>query len=558
MSRTTQNTNPCNTFIGRPLRSWALGALIVASCAQSEVNQGDVSGGKAGASGGGAKGGTAIVDVEPTDPVFVPQRIRRLSNFEFERSVASLLNVDDHPARAFAPDLRQRDFTANASQRVDPTFVAQLEAAARTLAEKTKDKLAQSCAAGDRGCAEAFIKSWVSAAYRRPLVADEIKELLAVYDVGAADGGYKSGIELLITATLQSASFLYLVEVGEGEEKNGSVQMSSPELAAAISYLVTGGPPDQELKKAAESKLLSDGTERRKQAERLFASMESRGQMQRLLKEWLDLDRLEEMGKDNKAYPKFDELRPQMVKETESFINEVLYSDDASLNKLLSADYTVAESGLVSFYGATMASPRVSLSSTRRRGILNQASFLAVHGKDSESSPVKRGVAILEKIMCIEFPTPAELNIAVVPPEPDPNATTRQRFAKHGEDAKCAVCHNQIDAVGFTFEGFDGMGGSRTKENNKPIDTTSKVEAGGVSGMMADSAELVEKIAASSDAAGCFALNFFRFASAQSGEGTERKFDEFYKYLDEPTRGNIKNLLFSFVQSDVFARRRVR
>jgi len=557
MSRTTQNTNSRNVFVGRLLKSCALGLVIVSGCAQPEVNQGNVSAGKTGSSGGG-KGGAAVVEVEPTDPVFVPQRIRKLSNFEYERSVASLLNVDDRPARAFAPDLRQRDFTANASQRVDPTYVAQLEAAARTLAGKTKDNLAQSCAAADRGCAESFIKSWVSAAYRRPLVADEIKDLLAVYDVGAADGGYKSGIELVITASLQSASFLYLVEVGNGDAKNGSVQMSSPELAAAISYLVTGGPPDQELKKAAEANSLSDGNERRKHAERLFSTMESRGQMQRMVKEWLNLDRLEEMGKDNKTYPRFDELRPQMVKETDSFINEVLYSDDASLKKLLSADYTVAESGLASFYGATMASPRVSLSSTRRRGILNQASFLAVHGKDSESSPVKRGVSILKKIMCIEFPTPAELNINVVPPDPDPNATTRQRFAKHGEDPKCSACHNQIDAVGFTFEGFDGMGGARTNENNKPIDTTAKVEVGSVTGMMADSAELVEKIANSSDAAGCFALNFFRFASAQSGEGTERKFDEFYKTLDEPTRGNIKNLLFSFVQSDVFARRRVR
>jgi hypothetical protein len=557
MSRITQNTYQWNGFAGRLFGPLAFGALIVAGCARSEVDQGNVSGGKTGSSSGG-KGDAPLVDVEPDDPVFVPQRIRKLSNFEFERSVASLLNVDDHPARAFAPDLRQRDFTANASQRVDPTYVAQLEAAARTLAEKTKDKLAQSCAAADRGCAESFIKSWAGAAYRRPLVADEIKDLLAVYDVGAADGGYKSGIELVITATLQSASFLYLVEVGEGDAKNGSVQMSSSELAAAISYLVTGGPPDQELKKAAESNALSDGNERRKHAERLFATMESRGQMQRLLKEWLQLDRLEEMGKDNKTYPRFDELRPQMVKETEAFINEVLYSDDASLKKLLSADYTVAESGLTSFYGATMASPRVSLASTRRRGILNQASFLAVHGKDSESSPVKRGVAILKKIMCIEFPTPAELNIKVVPPDPDPNATTRQRFAKHGEDPKCSACHSQIDAVGFTFEGFDGMGGARTKENDKPIDTSAKVEAGSINGMMADSAELVDKIAGSTDAAGCFALNFFRFASAQSGEGTEKKFEEFYKSLDEPTRGNIKNLLFSFVQSDVFARRRVR
>ncbi len=214
---------------------------------------------------------------------------------------------------------------------------------------------------------------------------------------------------------------------------------------------------------------------------------------------------------------------------------------------------------MASFYGATTADKRVNLAGVRRRGIINQAAFLAVHGNDTESSPVKRGVSVLKKLMCLEFPSPTELNIAVVPPPADPNATTRQRFAQHGSDPACAGCHKTIDAVGFTFEGFDGMGGARTQENGKTVDTTSTLsDVGSIGGPLQDSAQLAEKIAESPELAECFALNFFRFASAQSGEGTEKKFLELYGGFDESQRSNIKQVLFAFVQSDVFSRRRVR
>ena len=50
--------------------------------------------------------------------------------------------------------------------------------------------------------------------------------------------------------------------------------------------------------------------------------------------------------------------------------------------------------------------------------------------------------------------------------------TVRQLVEKHASDAKCAVCHQRIDPLGFALEGFDAIGRRRDKDlGDRPIDT---------------------------------------------------------------------------------------
>ena len=126
------------------------------------------------------------------------------------------------------------------------------------------------------------------------------------------------------------------------------------------------------------------------------------------------------------------------------------------------------------------------------------------------TSPVQRGVFVLDRLLCDELPPPpVELNVA--PPIPDPGLTTRERWAAHSDDPQCAECHQYIDPVGFAFEGFDGIGRFRTFENGQPIDTTSGIPSIGISdGELAGLLDLTTALSTSPAVRRCFAKHWLR------------------------------------------------
>ncbi len=115
-----------------------------------------------------------------------------------------------------------------------------------------------------------------------------------------------------------------------------------------------------------------------------------------------------------------------------------------------------------------------------RGGILGQATTLAKQSGASRTSPILRGNWITEVLLGERLPRPPK----DVPPLPDDETATagltvRQLVEKHTSDAKCAVCHQRIDAFGFSLEGFDAIGRRREKDlGDGPIDTHVKVMDG--------------------------------------------------------------------------------
>ncbi|MEY4578008.1 MAG: hypothetical protein RL701_2711, partial [Pseudomonadota bacterium] len=192
----------------------------------------------------------------PSAQRLIPAHIRRLSNAEYNGSVASLLKTALAPGDGFAPDKRQAGFSVNEAQRVDTVLALQLYAAAEQLTAAARERFDQlaPCAppSDSEVCASAFIASFGARAYRRPLIAAESAGLLDVYRAGALDARYADGIELVLRALLQSAGFLYLTELGDAPpDHNGAIALTGYELASSLSYLITGAPPDAALLEAA-------------------------------------------------------------------------------------------------------------------------------------------------------------------------------------------------------------------------------------------------------------------------------------------------------------------
>jgi len=515
--------------------------------------------------GGGASGGTTAVDPDGNLPdgtpatALLPARIRRLTNAEYDASVRALTSTALTPGRTFAPDLRQDGYTLNEAQRVDPLLAKQLASAAEAIAAEVKQNLdahapCADAAAGGEACAQAFIDSFGARAYRRPLDQAERDALLAVYQAGAEGAAYADGIELVVSAVLQSAGFLYLTELGEGP---GPVVTLTPhELASSLSYLLTEGPPDAELLDVALAGGLATPEGREQQARRLLAGARARGV--RMVREWLGVDRIEVTAKDSNVYPEFEALRPSMLQETDAFINEVVSASTGTVGELLGADWSVVDAPLATMYGATGAG-RVSLSG--RRGILNQGAFLSVYAHATETAPVLRGVAVARRVICEDILSPTDLDINVVPPVPDPSKTTRERFSVHSTDNVCAGCHSAIDAFGFAFEHFDGMGKYRDLDSGKPVDSSVTVAIGAdFDGTYADSNELALALSQSPRVRTCFARQMFRASAGTSGpagRASEDAFVEFWATQPAAEQGSFAETLVAYVKSSLFAQRRL-
>jgi hypothetical protein len=113
-----------------------------------------------------------------------------------------------------------------------------------------------------------------------------------------------------------------------------------------------------------------------------------------------------------------------------------------------------------------------------RRGLLGHGSFLSITWEQNfRTSPVKRGVWILENILGTPKPEPP----AAVPPleeatggQPVAAMTLREQMTLHRRVEPCASCHKLMDPIGFALENFDADGKWRTKqggEGGTPIDT---------------------------------------------------------------------------------------
>jgi hypothetical protein len=537
----------------QPIRALLASCLPVLVCLACQTGAGVVPRKSAGSAGSSGVGGGGTLPDGTVAEALLPARIRRLTNAEYDASVRAIAATALTPARSFAPDLRQDGYTLNEAQRVDPLLVKQLASAAEAIAAEMRANLAAHapCAdalAGAEACAASFIASFGARAYRRPLVQAESDALLTVYHTAAEGAAYADGIELVASAVLQSAGFLYLTELGEGA--GPVVELTPYELASSLSYLLTEAPPDDALVEAALAGTLASPEGRAEQARRLLGAA-GQARALRVVREWLGLDRLEVTAKDSNVYPEFETIKTSMLAETDAFINEVVFASTGTVGELLSADWTVADAPLTAFYGADP-----------RRGVLNRGAFLSVYAHATETGPVLRGVTVARRVACLTIASPTELDIDVIPPVPDPSKTTRERFAVHSTDAVCAGCHSTIDAFGFAFEHFDGMGKYRPMDSGKSVDSAVTLAAGtDVDGIYADSNELALALGQSPSVRSCFARHVFRASAGSSGPAAQASEDAFVAlWQAEPAaaEGNLGETLIAYVKSSLFAQRRLQ
>jgi hypothetical protein len=498
----------------------------------------------------------------PGVAVVGPAPMRRLAHREYVRTVRDLLGYDGAALDGFVGQTSATGFDNQASTLGVTAALADeyMRAAEAVAADAVLDLSAllpcDPAASGEDPCALAFIEELGARAYRRPLEEEHIDRLVGVFAAGRDGWSFDVGIELVVRTMLQSPHFLYRVELGGAGDGSGSVPLDGWEMATRLSYFLWGTMPDAALFAAAAEGRLESADQIAAEAERMLEDPRARLAVGDFHEQWLRLGGLPAMSKDTMLYPEFDDaFKASALEETRRFVEHVVFEGSGDLDGLLLGGYSFVDDTLAALYGvpAPGGFAQVSLPPDRRAGILTHASFLAVTSKPNQTSPVARGKAVRELLLCETLPEPPP-DVDTTPPAIDPSATTRERFAQHSTDPTCASCHRLMDPIGFGFEHYDPIGRWRDEESGLPIDATGEV-VGSASPGFDGAVELAQILADDPAVHACFVRNWLTWAHGRSPEDAESCGVGDLTAALEQSGGDVKALVLAIVRTEAFRRR---
>ncbi|MFG0335135.1 MAG: DUF1592 domain-containing protein, partial [Maioricimonas sp. JB049] len=275
-----------------------------------------------------------------------------------------------------------------------------------------------------------LLQEFASRAFRRPASDIEVLGLVSLYEHRVAEGrpplaAYKDTLK----AVLCAPGFLYFTPPGDSAVS----PLRHHALAERLAYFLTSSMPDARLRQLADDGRLSEPAVLRAEAIRLLESEASNRFIADFLDSWLKLRTLGSMPPDPATFPEYYAagLQPEMKQESRMFMRDLI-DRNASVLEFLSARHSFVNRDLAKLYGVQDQIPpdragefhHVVFEDRSRGGLLGQASILTVSANGIETTPVVRGVWLLETV---HGTPPAPPPDEVPPNDPDNRRTTTQR-----------------------------------------------------------------------------------------------------------------------------------
>ncbi len=340
------------------------------------------------------------------------------------------------------------------------------------------------------------LSRFATRAYRRPIVKAELERLMEL--VTARQQAGRTGLEAFadgLKAILCSPSFLYLNELPSRaldshvpqEDSGAGALLDDFALASRLSLFLWSSMPDQELFELAKQGQLKRPEDLAQQTERMLQDVKSEAFVHDFLDSWLTLRELGASPPDRdsfKSYYHYD-LGTAMRMETQLFARHVL-DENLSIANFIDADFTFVNKPLARHYGLILPYDepwggefrRVTLADNRRGGLLGQASVLTVTANGIDTSPVVRGIWLLENILGTP-PSPPPPDVEPLDPDVRGATSIRDQLEKHRSVPSCYDCHRKIDPPGFALESFDAIGAWREEySNHAQIDASGELFGG--------------------------------------------------------------------------------
>ncbi len=309
-----------------------------------------------------------------------------------------------------------------------------------------------------------LVLGFANRAFRRPVKAKEIEPYVQLAGARMTAGGsFAESLRAAYRCILLSPKFLYF------EEPPGPLNANT--LATRMSFFLWGAPPDEELRRLADSGKLLDPAVLHAQIDRMLLHGNAKRFIRNFTDQWLKLGEIDATNPDEKLYGEFDDLlKSAMVEETQMFFWDLIQRD-LSVRNIVDSNYTFVNNRLAKHYGIPpLPNPGMQVVALKpeyhRGGILTQGSVLKVTANGTTTSPIIRGVWLLEKIIGQKVPPPPA-SVPAIEPDIRGAKTIRDQLDKHRSQESCATCHVKIDPPGFALENYDVIGGWR--ENYRAV-----------------------------------------------------------------------------------------
>jgi len=415
----------------------------------------------------------------------------RLSNSQFANSIKDVFGYYSSVERQLPPDATSMGFNnIGSTMNISPLLFERYQKVAFDVTRDMFQKSSTNSSA--KKSAEAWMKKLGDAtpdrllkvlkevtlkAFRRPATQKEIDGLTKLFQtVRSRTNSDRKALMETFRAIIISSSHIFRTELHGSNKKMGNlIQLDEFALASRISFFLWNTSPDSYLLQLASKNQL------REKLPEVVNRMVKSGRFQNFSssfgQQWLNIQYLQNNVPDRKMFNFDRQLLPRMKKETSYFLN-YLFKENKKLDEIFTSKVSFVDKDLAQHYGIDYPKKgkgyaKVTFSENSHRvGLLTHPSVLIATSDPDRTSPVKRGLFLLESILGMP-PPPAPANVPgleeIEKRNPKKHLTFKELLAIHRDNKACASCHNMMDPLGLAMENFDAAGRWRTKEKGKSI-----------------------------------------------------------------------------------------
>ncbi|OUT56194.1 MAG: hypothetical protein CBB71_18500 [Rhodopirellula sp. TMED11] len=353
-------------------------------------------------------------------------------------------------------------------------------------------------------------KHFLHRALRGQATDEHVKQAMAVYTQAIAAGtDQQSALKAMMRTGLLLPEFYYRLE--SNEAKSTPYEIGDHEFATRLAYFLTSSTPDDQLLDAADAGTLRSPAVLEQQIVRLLNHPRRIALAERFAAQWIEFDELindsqsGSNGISTTSRAQYDEML---------YFFDELFRSNRSVLDIVDSDWTYISHYNMGQYGKDQFKSRQPfdqgmadvlahrrLTGAQRRGIesiydpptlqtvtgdryggvITSAAVMRLTSAPARTSPVRRGVWLLDKILGDKLEAPEN-----VPPIdqaigslPKANPSKLEILKAHTEMESCMVCHKTIDPLGIGLENFDPTGRWRTEyRDQQPVVSTGVLPGG--------------------------------------------------------------------------------